>query len=181
MQPLRGATAWRRALGVALLVLGGGPALAQSGRAGGPIPVEVIGPSPLPVEVTNPPVAPVVHRIFNAVSIDDTQPSGVVALEAVPAGKRFVVEHIAAQGLALSPQTLIAVLSAPLASPPQFYPIPLALQGAFDSTNQFHASLPVRLHLDAGHAFNLDVTRSGGTAGAALLRLNLSGYLVDLP
>jgi hypothetical protein len=163
---------------VALVLSAAGPVQAQAVGRGTPVSVQVGNPESAPV-----PVRDVEHPARDpyqaAVTVDlangDLTKQGT--LDAVPAGKRLVVEALYVNAL-LPASQLAAVFF--VQAPVVTVPVPLTFTGAFPSGESFVGAQATRLYVSAGAPFTTSVVRTS-SAGAASVRFLAVGYLVDVP
>src|SRR5262245_56195595 len=105
--------------------------------------------------------------------------SQVVGLT-VPAGSRYVVQHVSAQGIFPAGQRFRVNLFA--ASPSSFARLqllPTRVWGTGTSA-EWVATQPMRIDLDPGHQLAVELKRSS-SAGTGSLLVYVSGYIIPLP
>ena len=147
-----------------------------------------IANTPLPIrDVDNPARQPIqVETFVNIVNVGTN-----AVLFTVPSGKRLVVEHFSSElGIATGTSVnryLLAVANDPAQPgltafahfiPPAFH-APCGTCAA--GTDEWVASQPIRMYVDAGKTLVVNVTLSGFPGPSAPAFFSASGYLVDVP
>ncbi len=106
--------------------------------------------------------------------------------DAVPAGKRWIIEHVTAH--ASMPSGEIPALQIYLTSPRTDSFLPLTLQGGpfaaglgLGTVYVWNADQLTKLRVDAGGSFCVMFTRGNGYGGTATLLIGFSGYEINYP
>jgi hypothetical protein len=99
-----------------------------------------------------------------------------------PVGKRLVIETISASGNVPSGQKFACSLNLTdeFAQPIFNLEMPLSLSGTFGPVDTFQGTTTTRMYVDPSDNVTFYAFRTAGT-GAAGMRVNFSGYFVDVP
>ncbi len=101
----------------------------------------------------------------------------------VPAGKRLVLEYVAAEAsIPQGQQFFMFIQSPPVGG--VIYPLVVAKQAsfAFGPTDIYTASQPVKIYIEPGTTFRASANRNDTTGGAGTdIIVSVTGYLVDVP
>ena len=100
---------------------------------------------------------------------------GTNSFDAVPAGKRLVVEHVWARADLPGGQAPLVTIFIGVN-----IPVSLPLQTHFFGTDIFVGGGPMQFHVDNGGLFSFNAARNA-TAGTGIVNLTVSGYLIDVP
>ena len=128
-------------------------------------------------DVDRPPAQPyqdTVHITFTETS------SGSGEFNAVPSGKRLVVEHASAEvNTAGGQMATVTLINGGVR-----YSVPMIFQGVYGEHGTPRginvASEPVRLYVDAGQSLGVEV-RTTESFDVSLARVSISGHLVNVP
>lgn len=132
-------------------------------------------------DVDNPARHPYTSQVF----LSWTPGNNVASADfsAVPAGKRLVLEYVAAEGSIPQGQQFFMLIQSPAVNG-FVYPLVVTKQAsfAFGPTDIYTTSQPVRIYIEPGTTFRALANRNDTTGGAGTdIIVSVTGYLVDVP
>jgi hypothetical protein len=155
-----------------------------------PVMFAASGPPPLQVEGVVEVINDVLRQPY-AESGQDAASAGLFGTQAaqvkfdIPAGKRLIVESITVRvSLTTGQVPSVQVWAKSNSGGTATADIPLTPQGESFNTTAYGAAIPLKLRVDGSSStFDLTFTlfRSVTTGAAAILRVAVFGYLVDIP
>lgn len=129
----------------------------------------------VPVTVENAPVPPEDVQVFTSVSIPDGSTSITKTLYTVPAGKRLVIDFVAANGP--KGNTAAISISTELKARPARFPLPITDLGAPANATAMMVKILADAETEVKATIGMERLSSGGFAGT----VTFTGHLVDAP